>query len=316
MRRTKIKITDAARGIGIAAASSMIERPLLYQALPQFAKWGISTRVDDDIYSQLRSFAGTDERRAAALLRLAQDPMIGTIWCARGGYGAARILSLLDKAGLPKMLRRSPKLLLGFSDVTALHFYFNALGLPSVHAPMPATPSWARITPKTKRILRATLAGELELGRKAHTAAWNLKPLHKAKGGTEGILRGGNLSLLASLVGTPWQPDLTGCLLVLEDCGERPYRVDRMLTQIYSAGMLKGVRGVLLGDFEADVQYKMEFEKKYWKDIFTERFEGIPLYTGLPIGHGLKNEPLPLGVRAAIDNSGKLLLLEQPVKNN
>ncbi|MGE3262613.1 MAG: LD-carboxypeptidase [Bacteriovoracia bacterium] len=313
MRRTRVKIIDAERGIGIAAASSLIERALLTKALKQFAGWGIPTRIDDDIYEKLRSFAGTDERRANSLIRLAKDPTLGAIWCARGGYGAARILARLDKAGLPSLLKRSPKLLLGFSDVTALHFYFGALGLPTVHAPMPATPSWSHMTPRVHRLLHTILAGGLELGRKSYTAEWKIKPIYMPRGGAEGILRGGNLSLLASLAGTPWQPDLRGSLLMLEDCGERPYRVDRMLTQIASAGMLKGVRGVLLGDFEADVEYKHSFEKRYWNEIFAERFEGIPLVKGLPVGHGKRNEPLPLGVKAALDGSGKLLLLEQPV---
>jgi muramoyltetrapeptide carboxypeptidase len=312
VRRTRAKIVGADRGIGIAAASSIIERKVLSKALKEFAEWGIPTRVDDDIYEKLRSLAGPDKRRAAAFVRLAKDPFVGSIWCARGGYGAARILELLDEAGLPALLRRQPKLLLGFSDVTALHTYFGALGLPSVHSPMPATPSWSRLTPRVERLLQEILAGELKLGKESHTADWKLKPIYR--GNAEGVLRGGNLSLLASLAGTPWQPDLRGAILVIEDCGERPYRVDRMLTQLASAGVFKGLRAVLLGDFLTDVEYKHSFEKNYWRDTFAERFKGVPLYTGAKIGHGKFNEPLPLGVKASLEG-GKLLLLEQPVQN-
>jgi muramoyltetrapeptide carboxypeptidase len=313
VQRAKIRIIHADRGVGITAASSLIEKKLLRNALPQFEDWGIPTRVDGDIYAQMRSLAGADQRRAAAFLRLVRDPKIGAIWCARGGYGAARILHLFDQAGMPKLLRHAPKLLLGYSDVTALHFYFNALGLPTIHCPMPATPSWARMSEGVRSRVRALLGGWAEIGKGGYTAGWKLKPIYRGR--TEGVLAGGNLSLLASLCGTPWQPDLRGAILALEDVGERPYRVDRMLTQIHSAGIFKGLRGVLLGDFETDVEYKLPIEKKYWRDTFAERFQGIPLYTGLPIGHGKKNEPLPLGVRAAIDG-GKLILLEQPVSRN
>ncbi|MGZ3713175.1 MAG: LD-carboxypeptidase, partial [Bdellovibrionota bacterium] len=179
MRRTRVKIVAADQGIGIAAASSLIERKILRNNLPQFIEWGIPTRVDDDIYAKLRSFAGTDERRADAFMRLARDPLVGTLWCARGGYGAARILALLDKAGLPALLRRSPKLLIGYSDVTALHSYFGALGLPSVHGPMPATPSWSKMLPKVVHLFQRILAGELETGKKSHTADWKLKPIYR-----------------------------------------------------------------------------------------------------------------------------------------
>lgn len=311
MRRNKAKIQYADRGIGIATASTAIDPKLLKQGLPRFARWGIPVRVDDDTHSHFRYFAGTDEVRAATFARLVRDPSLGTIWCARGGYGAARILPLLDKFGVDKALRRDPKLLIGYSDVTALHFYFGALGLPSVHAPMPATSSWQKMKPGTDKILRATLAGELATGKKSHTAAWKTKVIHR--GAAEGIIRGGNLTLLTSLAGTPYQPDLRGCILFLEDCAELPYRVDRMLTQLHQAGVFRGLRGVLLGDFEADVVYREAREKKYWPEIFAERFAGIPVLGNLPVGHGAQNEPLPLGVKAAI-SGGKLILLDQPVQ--
>ena len=118
------------------------------------------------------------------------------------------------------------------------------------------------------------------------------------------------------LIGTPWQPDLRGAILFLEDCAERPYQVDRMLTHLANAGMLKGLRGVLLGDFETDVVYKEKGERKYWKELFLERFAPlkVPVLEKLPVGHGRENEPLPLGVKAAISKTGRLLLLEQPIE--
>lgn len=316
MQRTRLNRSHTDRWIGVTAASTVIDPKTLEEGLPRFAEWGYAVRIDDTIFEQERYFAGSDETRAQALLRLIQDPSVGTIWCARGGYGAARLLKLLDQARAPALLKKHPKLLFGFSDVTALHLYFNQHGLPSVHAPMPATKAWATLPPKTERVLRQILKGSLELGAKSYTAAWRPKILHATKREAEGNLVGGSLTLLTSLLGTPWQPKLDGSLLFLEDCGEAPYRVDRMLNQLEGAGLLKNIRGVLLGDFEEGVVYRDPAERRYWKEIFLERFagRGIPVLAGLPFGHGKKNEPVPVGVKARITKAGRLELLEQPVK--
>jgi muramoyltetrapeptide carboxypeptidase len=250
-------------------------------------------------------------------MRLLKDPSVGVLWCARGGYGATRLLQQLDKLGAPKAMARDPKLLLGYSDATALHLYFyHHNRVASVHCQMPATPKWLKMSSSSDQALQAILAGKMPIGKKSHTADWKPKNFYSTGKRAEGVILGGNLTLLVNMIGTPWQPDLRGALLFIEDCGEAPYRVDRMLTQLENAGMLKGLGGVLLGDFEANVTYREPAEKTYWKGIFQERFacRGIPVLSNLPVGHGKKNEPLPLGIRAEITRDGKLLLLEQPVK--
>lgn len=317
MQRTIIRGSRMERMVGIAAASSVVNVTNLEKSVGRFARWGLPVAVADQVRSTFRTFAGTDEVRAGALNLFARDPQIGTIWCARGGYGTTRLLPLLDEWKTTDALKKDPKLLIGFSDVTGLHLYlWKKIGLPTVHAPMPGTPSFAKLKPRVDKLLRETLAGKLKLGKSSFTSDWKTKSLIAHKKDQEGIILGGNLTLLVNMIGTPWQPDLTGALLFLEDCAEQPYRVDRMLTQLHNAGMLKGLRGVLLGDFEADVIYKEPVERTYWKEIFTERFSplGIPVLENLPVGHGKLNDPLPLGVRAVITKSGKLLLLEQPVK--
>lgn len=314
MQRNIISAAGTSRWIGIAAPSSLLNPELLEKGAERLASWGYAVRTDDSLLAKHRYLAGTDAARAQALMRIIKDPSVGTIWCARGGYGATRLLALLDKMGAPEALRKTPKLLLGFSDATALHFYVQRLGLASVHSPMPATASWQKLKPATERLLKLTLKGQLPIGAGSHTALWRTNAIET--GASEGLLTGGNLTLLANLIGTPWQPNLRGKILFLEDCGERPYRVDRMLTQLENAGLLKGLAGVLLGDFEADVEYKERAERKYMKEVFAERFSGrgYPVLTGLPVGHGKENEPLPLGVRARISKDGKLWLLEQPVQ--
>ncbi len=313
MRRTKTLSFNTNRTIGIAAASTLIDPSLLSAGLPRFADWGYSVQVPDTVKKKFRYFAGSDRERAQVLLSFLRDRSVGAVWCARGGYGATRLLKILDEARAPVLLRKDPKLFLGFSDVTALHLYvYGCAGLPSVHCPMPATPSWQTMPRRMERVLRGILAGEMATGRDSHTASWRVRKLGRSRSAS-GVVLGGNLTLLVNLIGTPWQPNLNGKILFLEDCGEAPYRVDRMLTQLDNAGMLTGLRGVLLGDFESGVVYREPKEKKYWGEIFAERFQHLPVLGGLPVGHGKLNEPLPLGVRAEITASGKLLLCEQVV---
>jgi len=317
MRRTIIPGSRLNRMVGIAAASSAVNSENLEKSLPRFARWKLTVAVADQVRTRHRTFAGPDEQRAGALNTFARDPMIGTIWCARGGYGSTRLLPFLDDWRTSDALHRDPKLLIGYSDVTGLHLYFyKKLGLPSLHAPMPGTQSFRKLAPRVNKLLHEFMAGKIKLGNKSYTSEWKNRTLIPSKRDVEGVILGGNLTLLVNMIGTPWQPDLSGCFLFLEDCAEEPYRVDRMLTHLHNAGMLKNLRGVLLGDFEADVVYKEKIERTYWKEIFLERFAplGIPVLTDMPVGHGKKNDPLPLGVRAAITKKGKLLLLEQPVR--
>jgi muramoyltetrapeptide carboxypeptidase len=319
MQRTKILGNRLESTIGIAAASSVVNQQNLEKSLERFARWGVPVAVADQVRLAKRYLAGPDEARAEALDLFARDSSIGTIWCARGGYGATRLLPLLDRLGTPAAMRRHPKLLIGYSDVTGLHLYFHHhLGIPSLHAMMPGTPRFSAMPPRLDRLLRATLAGQLVLGRHSHTAAWNPRRLTGPAREVEGTLVGGNLTLVANMAGTPWQPDLRGKILFLEDCAERPYQVDRMLTLLANCGMLRGLSGVLLGDFEADVVYKEKGERGYWRAVFLERFAGmgIPVLEHLPVGHGKQNEPLPLGVRYAITRGNKLILLEQPVTSS
>ena len=313
MQRIKLLASKVTHSIGISSPATLVDKARLQAGLHTFSCWQIPVQVDDRVFWQNRYFAGADQDRAHLLYDLVRDPQIGTIWSARGGYGATRILPLLDKMQLPKLLRKNPKLMVGFSDVTALHFYFfQKAGLPSLHAPMPGTMAWSKMTAKTKHILLSLLQGRAPIGKKSYTLDWKTKFLKGREGGAKGIILGGNLTLLVNLIGTPWQPDLRGSLLFLEDCAEAPYRVDRMLAHLENAGMLKGVRGILLGDFASDVVYREPKEKTYWAELFRERFQ-IPVLTNLPVGHIKGNQPLPLGVPGEIRRDGKLVLWGQPV---
>lgn len=303
--------------IAVVAPSTCVERKLLLEGAAKLAGWGHPVCFDERIHKTERFLAGSDKDRAESLLFAAQNPLVRGIWCARGGYGVTRLLPLLDKLNLARQFRQDPKPLLGYSDITALHLYlYQKIGLKSVHAPLIATTKFLNLPKATEKILQKILLGTLELGKNSYTARWATRPLAPIKKDITGILLGGNLTLLANLAGTPWQPDLRGSILLIEDCGEAPYRIDRLLTQLWNADMLKGVRAVAAGDLSADVVRKKGEKKDAWKDVLRDRLvnRGIPVIYGLPVGHAKKNEPLPLGVRARLTRHGRLELLEQAVR--
>ncbi|MFI6297462.1 LD-carboxypeptidase [Nonomuraea sp. NPDC050790] len=234
--------------------------------------------------------AGSDAARAADLQAAWCDPAVTTVFCSRGGYGAARVLDLLDWAA---MRAAGPKTLVGSSDVTALHHAFRVeLGVATLHGPMPACTTISDEggpEPATWASLTGALKGE----------PWSVagtSMLTRTPPGTqvEGPVAGGNLSVLASLCGTRWQPRFTGNIVFLEDVGEAPYRIDRMLTQLLLAGAFEGVLGFALGSWEG-------CGDPY--PVLRERLLplGVPVLAGLPVGHGTPQLSIWLGALGAID---------------
>ena len=302
--------------IAVAAPSTCVDRELLMKGTSKLAGWGYPVCFDERALKKERFLAGSDADRAASLLFAAKNPLVRGIWCARGGYGSTRLLPLLDRLKLANHIKKSPKLLLGYSDITALHLYlYKKTGLKSIHAPLIATEKFLKLPKSTENILQNIFKGTLALGKKSYTARWATKALAPIKKDISGVLLGGNLTLLTNLAGTPWQPDLSGSILFIEDCAEPAYRLDRMLTQLWNSGMLHGVRAVAVGDVSQDVVLKKGERKDAWKLALIDRLvkKKIPVIYNLPVGHGKKNEPLPLGVRAKITRGGKLELLEQVV---
>lgn len=253
-------------------------------------------RFDRGIFAREGYLAGSDARRLEELSRALDEEDTKAILCARGGYGAMRLLPHLD----PARVRRAEKLLVGFSDVTALHALFLRAGLRTLHGPMVA-----------------------RLGRDGEPA---LTPLFDAMEGApppelrgrgdaprvEGPLLGGNLALVASLVGTGQLPSFEGAILLLEDVGERPYRLDRMLVQLELTGVFDRVVGLALGGFD-DCHPGPDgvTAEDVLEDLVART--GLPCVADLPFGHGDVNLPIPLGVRARLEGD-RLLLLEGAVR--
>jgi len=240
--------------------------------------------------------AGSDRVRAEELEWMLTGPEVEAVICQRGGYGAMRTAQELDLARLAGAGRP----LVGFSDVTALLAGLLGEGLCSIHGPNLG--SLAEQSPASQERLFRILAGD-----------WaGTEPLAglglAGQGRAEGFLVGGNLTILAHLVGTPWQPPSAGGIVFFEDRGEKPYRLDRCLTHLLAAGFFEGVRGVAVGRLDG-------VEPEEIRALVAERLGRleVPILAGLPIGHNGENMALLVGGRAALDvEAGLLIPLAEP----
>ncbi|HUL59859.1 MAG TPA: LD-carboxypeptidase [Anaeromyxobacteraceae bacterium] len=255
---------------------------------------GLVPRFRSDLGARAGYLAGDDARRAEEWREAVADPDARAIFCARGGYGSMRILPAID----PAPLLARPKLVVGFSDVTAIHAVLNRAGLATVHGPvvtqLGASPDdavahlWALLS-----------------GRAPRPNAWDAPPPGAGVTGTgvvragrvSGPLVGGSLALLSHLCGTPFLPPLDGAILLVEDVGEKPYRIDRYLTQLRLAGALDRVAAVAVGQLSG-----CDDEQVRAADVVREavRALGLPAIEGLPCGHEDRNLAVPLGARATL----------------
>ena len=293
--------------VALVAASSAVEAQRLPAALDAVKALGLEPVPYPSCYAASRHgyFAADDARRAGDIQDAFADDTIAGVLCLRGGYGAHRILPLLD---LDAIARR-PKPFVGYSDVTALHTAFNqACGFVTYHAPMPASDYCQPVDDLTMSQLRRCLFGPLP-GPVANPAGRPLTAL--TPGSAMGRLCGGNLSLLAASLGTPWEIDTKGKLLFLEDVGEHIYRIDAMLTQLRNAGKFRDCAGVILGEW-TDCTPEDPERTLTLEEVFRELIvpAGRPVLAGLACGHTLPTLSLPLGAMAAMDaDTGRLEVL-------
>ncbi len=256
---------------------------------------------DERIFARDGFLAGGDDARAAELARALVDPSLEAVFCARGGYGLLRIVERLDGAAFA----RAPKLVVGFSDVTVLHAWAARAGVMSLHAPV--VTQLGKLSASDHEAMFALCESP-----SPPPPLTGLRALAGGRG--EGRLVGGNLEMVSRLVGTPWALDLRGAVLFIEDVGERPYRIDRQLTQLRLAGALDGLAGVVVGDFVGCVE--KDGSGPDAEAVIAERLGGlgIPVVAGAPVGHGERNRALPHGARARIDAAaGTVEILEGAV---
>lgn len=292
--------------VAVVAPSGVVDGERLAAGVALLAGWGLEVRVGQHATARCAYLAGEDRQRLADLQAVLDDPCVRAVFCARGGYGSQRLVPSLDLAALA----RAPKLVVGFSDVTALLMRLVEAGIVAVHGPMVAADLARGLAPQATAHLRALLSDP--------DYRWSLAvPVGVRSGRAEGRLLGGCLSVLVTTLGTPWAPHLEGAVLFLEDVNETPYRLDRMLTQLRQSGRLDGLAGLVFGHMAACPAADGVSALDVVRDLCADL--RCPIGFGIAAGHspdptGIDNWALPVGVRVRLDvDAGALVALESPV---
>jgi len=301
----------------IAPASPAPDPKAVDRSIAALEKMGFKVKLGRHARKRWGFLAGKDRERAADILQMFTDKKVHGIVCLRGGYGTPRLLPLLEYAAI----RRNPKVFVGFSDITALHCAFlEKANLLSFHGPMTASHLSQADTPEFTRqswfkmLMQPVAAGSLCQGYKRQTVS----VLRRGK--VSGQLIGGNITLLACLLGTPFAPSFAGRILFFEDVDERPYRLDRLLTQFLNAGLLQQVAGIAVGICAECHDPKAKGRKEFrqgLEDVLAERLLPlkVPVVIGLPFGHVPHNATLPVGGQATLDGErGDLIITEPAVR--
>ncbi len=321
--------------IELIAPSSVVPQIELGLGLERLREHGFDFKLHPQCKKEFRFFAGTDAERAGAFLEAAYNPKSNVLWCVRGGYGAARLLPILE-AEFKKRGKPPVKLLVGFSDATALiEFVQRRWGWSVLHAPMPGLRKFALLGEPEWSSLVSWIRGEVPSqpwGVRTMKLKW-LTPRPKAD--LEGLLVGGNLAVFSTLIGTPYLPKTRGKIVFFEDTDEPLYRLDRIVTQLRLSKVLEGARAIVLGNFSncsdpvsmvlakapvrnwqrmvtapkpselKPLREKLDPKSTIFK-IFSEfgRDLGVPVAQGLPVGHGPEKFPLPMGAHYRLSRLG------------
>jgi muramoyltetrapeptide carboxypeptidase len=285
--------------IGVVSPAAAVDETNLRAGVQVLEHAGFRVRLGAAALKKAGYLAGTDRERLADLNEMFRDPEVKAILATRGGYGSGRLLPLFD----PAVARAHPKVVVGHSDLTfLLNDLVQRADLVTFHGPMVAG---FVACPEAAAALLGMLTGD--------HVGWHQPAQAIVQPGTaEGTLVGGSLSVIVSLLGTPWALQTHGQLLFLEDVNEKPYRIDRMLTQLRQAGALDGIAGAIFGEMAGCTAG--ENERVTVRDVIAEVFAGAryPVAFGLPSGHGSGTLTLPLGVRARLAGE-RLTLLEPPL---
>ena len=283
----------------VSPAGPLRDERDLERAIENTRSLGWEPVVGKHVLDQEGYLAGTDEHRLADLNRFAADSSIDAIWCVRGGYGAMRLLDGLDIDAW----RIRPKALIGYSDITALHAALVAgAGLVTYHGPT----ARATLTDFTRDSFRQIVTRGAAGYRVSGGDIRCLRP-----GRARGRLVGGNLALIAALVGTPYAFDLEGAILVIEDVNEAIYRIDRMLMQLWLSGGLREVAGLAFGQF-TEIPAEPAASDRPLERVLREFADrcGVPAVAGMPVGHVADHITFPIGALAELDADARTLIIE------
>lgn len=285
--------------VGVVSPAAAVDESSLNSGVGMLERAGLRVRLAAAATQKSGYLAGSDQQRVADLHDMFRDGEVKAVIAARGGYGSGRLLPLFD----PGVARQHPKIFVGHSDLTfLLNDLVQRAELVTFHGPMVAG---LQTRPQAAAFLLAMLSGDRTGWQQAAQAV--VRP-----GNAEGLLVGGCLSVVVATLGTPYATDTRGRLLFLEEVNEKPFRIDRMLTQLRQAGVLDGVAGVIFGEMSGCVA--ADNERVSVRDVIAEAFTDAryPVIFGLPSGHGDGTLTLPLGLHARLAGE-RLTLLESPV---
>jgi muramoyltetrapeptide carboxypeptidase len=295
--------------ISPASAPSVQEK--IDKGVSYLEKLGYRVRVGRHVMAQHGYLAGTDDLRAEDLNAMFRDPAVKAIFAVRGGYGTPRLLHMVDY----RAVRRNPKILVGYSDLTALQLaLYRKTGLITFSGPMVGVEMWNAIDPFTEEhfwrvVTSPKIIGILKNPEEEPVSLYN-------RGKASGLLIGGNLSLLMSLLATPYLPNLRDAILLLEDVDEAPHRVDRMFAQLHHAGITRDIAGLVLGKFTDCVPSDPTNPHLTTDRVLEDALRriGCPVLTNFQYGHIAKKLTVPIGVKAVLDTRvGALKILEGAV---
>ncbi|MBN8234226.1 LD-carboxypeptidase [Halobacillus kuroshimensis] len=294
--------------VGVIAPASPPDLTNLSNALPFLHSLGLNVMIGPNVKRTYGYLAGTDRERVNDLHQMFRDPAIKGIFCAGGGYGTSRLAASIDY----NMIRRNPKVFWGYSDITFLHTAIQRQAdLVTFHGPMLSSDvGKPDFDDRSKQRFTQLFHPE------TFTYTNETSPLQVISRGTaSGRLVGGNLSLLVNSIGSPYEIDTKNRLLLIEDVGEEPYRIDSFLSQLKLAGKLDEASGIVVGDF-SETEPKKKKETIELQEVFRHYFADLqkPVLSGFRIGHCLPHYAVPLGVEAELCSSGKYLRIAAGVQ--
>lgn len=303
--------------IALVAPGSYISENELQESVKNLSDLGFQVTFTERLTLQNGYFSGTDSQRAEDLMEMFEREDVDAIMCVRGGYGCARILPLLDY----NVIKKNPKILIGYSDVTALLYgIFKKTGLITFHGPV-ATSTFNEFSVKNFRSVLMNPESTKKFFNANPTSDENIYGVQSlVKGKAKGRLIGGNLSIMVSLIGTKHDVDYSNKIIFIEEIGEEPYRIDRMLTQLIQANKFKKAAGIMMGIFskcepkEKDAAFSKSFSLM---EVLKDRFSDfkIPVIYGMSFGHVKDKFTIPFGSLAELDtNEQSFTLLEPAVK--
>lgn len=292
---TKIPFLQPGDIIAIVAPAKSIDKELVLNATAFFESKGYQIEIGEYCTGEFNYFSGTDIERTADFQMAIDNPNVKAIICARGGYGSIRILDRLNWAAF----LRDPKWIVGFSDITVFHQHVQCMNLPSIHATMPL--NFAENTSESLTSMLDALEGR-ELNVEIPSSTSN--KLGKA----EGILLGGNLSIIHGLIGTDAQPDYTDSILFIEDLAEQLYHIDRMFYSLAKAGILDKINGLIIGGMTDMKDTLVPFGQTLEEIILAHfAYRKIPIVFNFPAGHIADNRALIFGNKVALNVTSNLV---------